>query len=248
VADGGSIAASTSSFTTAIVANSGSAPAAGASTNLSGAPGLVSPAAGDFGLLGTSPLVDRGDPSLVSAGQLDLGGSSRSLDGDADCLAAPDIGAFELTGHAAPCPANSAPVLSRVSMSRRTFAAAGRGGASGARRGHGRRVKRGTRIRYTLSEAATLQIVIERAAEGRRAKGRCRKPTKNRKGKRCTRYLRVGVLRASEAAGKQGTSFSGRIGRRALGPARYRARLSATDAEGARSQEKRLKFRVVRGR
>lgn len=249
VADGGSIAASTSSFTSAVVANGGSAPAAGAATNLSGAPGLVNPAAGDFGLVSTSPLVDRGDPSLVSTGQLDLSGSARSLDGNGDCLNAPDIGAFELTGRAAPCAGNIPPALSRVSMSRRIFAPAAPGRVSVARRGRGRKVKRGTRFRYTLSEAATIRIAVERAAKGRRAKGRCRKPTrKNRKGKRCTRHLRVGTLRASETAGKQSTSFTGRFGKRALGPAHYRARLSATDAQGARSKEKRLKFRVLRAR
>jgi hypothetical protein len=50
-------------------------------------------------------------------------------------------------------------------------------------------------------------------------------------------------------AGKQGANshrFSGRIGRRALRPARYRASLTATDKAGNRSSVRRVRFRIVR--
>jgi hypothetical protein len=121
-----------------------------------------------------------------------------------------------------------------------------RAGASAAQK-RKRRVKRGTTFRYTLSEPARVTITIERQLKGRRVRGKCRKPTgKNRRRRACKRFKRAGVLRADEGAGRQSTTFSGRFGRRALKRGRYRARLVATDPQGARSAERRLRFRVVR--
>jgi hypothetical protein len=114
-----------------------------------------------------------------------------------------------------------------------------------------RKVRRGTRFRYRLSEPARITIRIERALSGRtKGKGkkkRCVKPTrKNRKAKRCTCYKRVTTLCANKQAGKQSTAFTGRVKGKALKPGRYRARLVATDAQGARSKERRLALRIVR--
>jgi hypothetical protein len=47
-------------------------------------------------------------------------------------------------------------------------------------------------------------------------------------------------------AGANRKRFSGRIGKRALKPGRYRATLVATDAAKNRSKPKRLLFKVVR--
>jgi hypothetical protein len=106
---------------------------------------------------------------------------------------------------------------------------------------------RGTRFRYTLSEAATVRIAIERRARGRRVGRRCRPPSRRlRKRRRCTRWLGRGALEVPAVAGPNSTPFSGRIGRRALAPARYRGRLVATDAVGNRSVERRVSFRIVR--
>jgi hypothetical protein len=114
-----------------------------------------------------------------------------------------------------------------------------------------RAVKRGTRFRYTLSEAATVKIVIERITRGRRIKLKgkrvCAKPTrKRRKRKRCNRYKRVTTLTAVQAAGRQSIPFSGRVKGKALKAGKYRARISATDSQGARSAERRLALRIVK--
>lgn len=111
------------------------------------------------------------------------------------------------------------------------------------------RAKRGTTFRYRLSEDARVVFTIQRALPGRRVGRACRRPTaRNRARLRCTRYVRVrgGRFAAKAHAGANRKRFSGRIGRRALKPGRYRASLVATDAAGNHSLPKRLTFRVVR--
>jgi hypothetical protein len=240
VANKGTITASHSSFNTRVEENGGSAAGPGSGDNVAGDP-LLAP---DFSLPPGSPLVDRGDPLLVAAGELDLVGNSRSLDGNGDCVAVPDIGAIERPALACP-PLNFAPALTGASMTNKVFAPVKPGGKITASRK--RRAKRGTRFRYRLSEAAQVRITIERALAGRRKGKGCVKPTKhNRRAKRCKRYKKVTSLKASKQAGRRSTSFTGRVRRRGLKRGRYRARLVAIDSLGARSRERRLAFRVVR--
>ena len=107
--------------------------------------------------------------------------------------------------------------------------------------------RKGTRIRYSLSEAARVVFTVQRARPGRRVGKKCRKPSgANRARKRCTRYTRAGRFAHASTAGANEKRFSGRIGKRALKRGRYRMRLVATDAAGNRSKPRTLKFRVVR--
>jgi hypothetical protein len=234
---GGSATAVRSAFAEA----SGAAPAPGSGTNVAGNPRL----AAGFAPLAGSPLIDRGDASVFAPGALDLAGVARLTDGDGNGSALPDIGAFEYVRPAAV--RNIAPVLSRASLSNRVFAPVARGKSSARKR----RVKRGTTFRYTLSEAATVTITIERKVAGRRVrlrgKRRCVAPNRsNRRRPRCTRWKRAGTLRAAEKAGRQSTAFSGRFRGRGLRRGSYRARIVAMDAAGARSTERRLSFRIVK--
>jgi hypothetical protein len=102
----GTLDARASSYTTVEATGEGTndIPAPGSGTNVAGDPLFASVGAEDFSLMPASPLIDRGDPGAVAPGQLDLAGNPRSLDGNRDCVAAPDIGAFELDGFAAACP------------------------------------------------------------------------------------------------------------------------------------------------
>jgi hypothetical protein len=110
-----------------------------------------------------------------------------------------------------------------------------------------RRVKRGTAFRFRLSERGTARITIQRARPGRRARGRCRKPTARLRGrKRCTRWVRVGTLRRRARAGANRVKFSGRLRRKALKLGGHRAVLVITDAAGNRSRPARVRFKVVR--
>ena len=160
----------------------------------------------------------------MTPGELDAAGNPRSLDGNGDCAARPDIGAFERPDTCPPAP-NAAPRVSRFAMTNSVFAPEA---ARATARRH--KPKRGTTFRYTLSEAARVTITIHRRMRGRHR----------------TRYRRVGRLRAQKKAGRKSTHFSGRLRRRALRPGRYRASIVAVDSLAARSSERRLRFRVVR--
>jgi hypothetical protein len=242
----GTITASDSFFNSS--GGAGSVPAPGSGTNLMGDPGLADIAGGDLSPLASSQLIDAGDPTLVTAGELDLAGSARSLDGNLDCAAAPDIGAFEFTGGVCetqqPPPPddttpNVAPALSAVSLTNRRFAPVGVRPKGTA--------KRGTTFRYTLSEPAMVTITIERQLPGRRVGGRCRKVTRNNRAKRkCKRFKRVGALSADEQDGAQSTAFSGRLRGKPLKRGGYRAGVVATDPQGLTSAERRVSFTVVK--
>jgi hypothetical protein len=89
-------------------------------------------------------------------------------------------------------------------------------------------------------------FTIERARPGRRVRGLCSRPTPtNQSRRRCTRYLFAGRFLHEAQAGSNRRKFSGKIGKKALGPGRYRATLIPSNGNGSGPQ-KRLTFTVVR--
>jgi hypothetical protein len=109
-------------------------------------------------------------------------------------------------------------------------------------------VRKGTTIRFTISEAATVRLRFSRAAPGRRVRGRCRKPTRrNRSGRRCTRMVTVrGSVSRGVQPGARRIKFAGRLSaRRRLTPGRYRMTLTARDAAGNVSTPDRVRFRLL---
>jgi len=133
----------------------------------------------------------------------------------------------------------TAPVISRVSLRPTRFAARSRG-TTLLTRGSG-----GTRVRFRLSEAAKVGFTVARARAGRRSGRSCAKPSrKNRRGKRCTRYVAVrGSVSKWFRAGASTVRFTGRMRNRRLPVGSYRLRMRATDAAGNRS---RLTYRAFR--
>jgi secreted trypsin-like serine protease len=137
----------------------------------------------------------------------------------------------------------TAPVISSASLSSGAFAV--------NRRGASERpvvsAKAGTTFRYSLSEAARVVFTIEQALPGRRSGRSCVKPTrKNRSKRRCTRVQLFGRFAVASKAQSNSKSYSGRIGRKAMKPGSYTAKLVATDAAGNASAAKTLKLKVVR--
>ena len=133
----------------------------------------------------------------------------------------------------------AAPVIGRVTLAPAKFAVARRATANSA-------AARGTRIRFTLSEPASVTLRIERAVAGRRAGGHCRPVTKARKGRPCRRYVKAGTLRRTGVTGANRVAFSGRIGRKALRRGAYHLIVGAVDATGNRSSARPRGFRIVR--
>ena len=145
-----------------------------------------------------------------------------------------------------------APRLSRLALSRTRFRAAPRRPARSATAS--RRLRVGTRVGYRLSEAATVRFVVHRRLPGLRARirgrVRCVKPTRalrRRGAKRCVRLRRRGAFRRAGARGLNRFFFSGWIGRKKLGPGRYRLRAIAIDGDGKRSAPRSAGF-VIRRR
>jgi hypothetical protein len=101
---------------------------------------------------------------------------------------------------------------------------------------------RSARFRYTLSTRATVTITIQRFVPGHRRGRRCLATA--RVGRRCTRLVAGGTLRASGRRGVNTTAFAGRVGGRALATGRYRALLVATDITGNHSRTTILAFRI----
>jgi hypothetical protein len=146
---------------------------------------------------------------------------------------------YTLTITAAPQGADTeAPVVTGFGVTNRVFAPVPLASA----------VKRGTRWRFSLSEAASVVITVQKRAAGKRRGRRCVKPTPRLRNRRsCTRYVRAGRGRPfAGAAGANRRFFSGRFGRRALKPGRYRGVLVATDPAGNRSRAVRTTLRVRR--
>lgn len=239
LAEHGSIVASSSAFSSTATSGSGTVAAVGSGANFAGDPQLDSA----FAPLSTSPLIDRGDPSVAYQGELDVEATPRSQDGTGDCVAIPDIGAFELASRCPKPPADTtAPSVSKASLSRKRFT---------ARKPVHEGRKRGAKLSYTLSEAARVTVAFERRAPGRRVKvagrRRCVKPTKANAAKpRCTRHVAAGKLQRDGKAGANTLKLTGKVGRKTLKPGRYRLRLTAVDAAGLRSKPVALAFRVLR--
>lgn len=214
-------------------------------------------AAGDYHLRLGSPAIDTGSTAPPAAGEsaIDRDGNPRVLDGNLDCVAQRDRGAFELTGQSAACPTptqsdtNLAPVIQSLTVSNRVFRVKrGRGRrARPTSAARGRRAPVGTTFRYRLSEEARLTLTMARRTRGRRVGGVCRRVSRRNRGRpACRRWVRRGALRLTAQAGPNAKKFNGRLRGRALKTGRWRATARALDATGALSDPRSVRFRVVR--
>jgi hypothetical protein len=161
------------------------------------APGFTDPSGGDFSLDASSPLVDAGTPGGLDAGEpsTDVTGAPRITDGNGDCTAQRDIGAYERAGAAcaapgsggvAPAPTPSAadttaPRITKVRLRRRSRALVVRFRLSelatvkvtaGKRRGAARRLAAGARmVRIARVPRHRLRVsLIATDASGNRAR------------------------------------------------------------------------------
>jgi len=134
-----------------------------------------------------------------------------------------------------------------LAASRRRFRVGGRpmpvdGNAIAAER-----VRKGTTLRLSLSEAARVRFRVFLKRPGRRVGTRCVKPTRtNRNRRRCTRLIRKGTFIRSAPGGRSKVAWSGRIRRKALRRGGYVLRATPTDAAGNTGKARSLSIAIVR--
>jgi hypothetical protein len=173
-------------------------------------------------LLSGSPAIDTG--TKAGAPATDQRGVKRpQRDGI-------DIGAYELVGpataHPTPSPDRTAPAFSALDLTRHSF-----------------RARRGTTVRYELTEAATVTFRIQRRTGGRRVNGRCvKRKRSNRTKPRCVRYVRAGAPQTRQATAGANRL---RLRTRRLKAGPYRLLVTAVDEAGNRSARTRIAFRVL---
>lgn len=132
------------------------------------------------------------------------------------------------------------PSFSKVSVAPRIFSV-DRAGAT-----RNRRTPKGTTIRYTLSEAATVRFEVQRRTVGRRAGKKCVPRSHRNAGRRkCKRYRKLGAFSHRGVAGQNARPFAGKVGHRFLRPGFYRLALRASDEAGNRSRPVRRTFKIV---
>jgi streptogramin lyase len=113
-----------------------------------------------------------------------------------------------------------------------------------------RRAPVGTKIKFSLSRAASVQLAFNSKKPGRKIKGKCRRKTRsNRKARRCTRLVFAGQLSFSGHAGNNSVRFQGRLSRsKRLKPGRYQLRVTATDATAPTPSSRTASFTIVKRR
>ncbi|PWU22191.1 MAG: hypothetical protein C5B48_10500 [Candidatus Rokuibacteriota bacterium] len=130
--------------------------------------------------------------------------------------------------------------VSKLSLGPSSFRAAPKGASI-------TKAKFGTKVTYGLTAAATTRFTVESVQKGRKSGKKCGKPTaKNKKGKKCTRYVVVkGSFKHAGKAGSNSFRFSGRVGNKRLSPGKYRL-VAVASGGGKQSNAKRANFKIVR--
>jgi hypothetical protein len=110
-----------------------------------------------------------------------------------------------------------------------------------------RQQTKGMTFSYRLSQAANVQILVERSYSGRIVGGKCvAHPPRRAKGRRCTGYLPAVTLTVRNArAALDHLKYAGKVGRSLLASGNYRGVIAASNA-GGRSNTRWAGFTVVR--
>jgi hypothetical protein len=151
---------------------------------------------------------------------------------------------FTTTGAAGPGPPiipSILPVMSGLELMPTAFGAEVTGASAEPAR------PRGSRVTFSLSQAATVTLTVQRRAAGRRVGGSCRRPTaRNRGRRRCSRLITVpGSFTVAGRAGSNAFHFTGRLNGRGLKPRRYK--LTGTpSANGRLGAAVSAPFRITR--
>jgi hypothetical protein len=200
---------------------------------------------------GDGPLNAAGSAVAVSGQRLYAGGSFTSAGGDSQARSIASFSLAPVTPTPTPTPASAptpnpdttAPQITSLRLSRKTFRAAPSGPAFLAAR-----AGVGAILSFKLSEAGSVRFTIDRSTAGRAVHGKCVKPISSNRGRRrCTRWVAVkGRFTVRGSRGANRITLRGRIGGKKLGPGSYRLNARETDRAANRSPTKRTAFKIVR--
>ena len=200
-----------------------------------------------YGLLPGSSAIDSVPASAISLpfgitpSATDLAGNPRVVDGNGDCAAVQDKGAFELQGHAIPCPippvtSSAKPVagaITGLTISPSSFLAAPSGATISKAKKKAKKKVYGANVTYRDSQAATTTFTVLRPSTGRTQGKACKKPSRaNKRGKRCTILTAIGSFTHTDAAGANKLHFSGRLKGKKLAKGSYKLRAVPHNAAG----------------
>jgi hypothetical protein len=108
--------------------------------------------------------------------------------------------------------------------------------------------KYGTKVTYTLNQAASVRFTVTQAQSGRRgSRGRCVAPTRrNRTARRCTRVVTLsGSFTRTGNAGTNTFRFTGRIGGKRLKPGTYKL-VATPKANGQTGRPVSVTFHIIK--
>ncbi len=187
------------------------------------------------------------DSTLVDT---DRDGTGNACDPDDDGDGVIDTAdAFPLDKNRSKGVAEGTPVLSKLKLSPKSFAAAKRGARVAAKQKR-KKPALGTTITYTTDIASSTKFTVRRIKKGVRKGKRCVKPAKGLKGKSCTRLVLAGKFARRDKAGNATLKFTGRVASRgkktkALTAGRYVLRVQGRNASGA-GKAVTAKFTIVK--
>lgn len=108
-----------------------------------------------------------------------------------------------------------------------------------------KRIGKRSKAKFKLTEKARVTFTVQKPAAGRLVGSSCRKQTsKNRKAKRCTRWLNVKSFRVNGKARSNSVKFTGTIGKTKLKKGKYRLRAIAVDSAKGKSPQRTVGFRI----
>jgi hypothetical protein len=192
---------------------------------------FVDAAAGDYHQLAASPTID--------AGVADAKNGPQDIDREARAQGkAPDIGADEFNSDVV------APVGSKLKLTPKSFRP--KSGKSASIAAAKKKKPKGTKVTFTLSEAATVTFTVERKASGRKKGSKC--VAKRKTGKKCTIYkaLKGSFARPGVAGANAAFKFTGHLNGKALKPGSYRLVGTPTDAAGNVGAAFRASFSILK--
>ena len=83
--------------------------------------------------------------------------------------------------------------------------------------------KFGTKVTFTLDQAASVRFTVQRPRHGRGKHGEATRPPEERQARKCTRFVTLrGVSRSPGVAGTNTFHFTGRLNGKRLAPGKYR--------------------------